>query len=702
MILLKKIRLVNFLSHSDTILEFKDIQKLIITGKSGSGKSSIIEAILWSIYNEGRGSNKLLIKNGKEQASVTLDLYNDKTKVYYQITRKIDSKNKHEVLVLEGKNKKELIPIKATGVREVQDYVDREIIKSSYLLFINSVLYPQNSSESFILQSANKRKDIILEIAKTEDYDLYYKKAKELLSLDTVESHEIKSVIKEKEYQIKMNELNSLKISDYEIEENKLVQEIELLEKERGLIIDEKDAINKKITLISNNIERLDEINRSISINEDRILELRNKITELDKIDKNFLNEKVELLKNKEKELELLEEKQKNYFSWKDEMNKLIQSKPLERDYDKEIADINRQLIDLMTVKIDSCPQCGFISPELKKNHESRLKYLEDEITVREQKKAELEKMNKEFYTKVSMLGTRESINQEIINGIEKEIEELQVFEKQLLEVNSLDIIKTDIGKEIENINSEQHHLRNKKLDLEIELKDRGLYNDMFKEISNKLLDIEKRHKELYDKKMDNHGNLMIAREALNSIGRNRNELVDMEKRYEKLLNDIDSITLVKEAFSSNGIKSIVIDMLIPKLEDTINSILEKLSDFTIKFETQKSGSGKDTVLEGLFIEVVSPDGNILSVENLSGGESVKVGAAIFESFASISNCGFRILDESILGLDDESIAGFSNVILQLQKTVSQLICISHIDLIQNLFEEKIEVVKINSDSKIA
>jgi DNA repair exonuclease SbcCD ATPase subunit len=141
--------------------------------------------------------------------------------------------------------------------------------------------------------------------------------------------------------------------------------------------------------------------------------------------------------------------------------------------------------------------------------------------------------------------------------------------------------------------------------------------------------------------------------------------------------------------------------MLIPKLEDTINETLSKLSDFRIRFETQKSGSGKDTVLEGLFISVINSEGDELNIENMSGGESVKISSAIFEGLASISNCSFRIMDETVVGLDEETIQSFAEVMLQLQKNVSQLICISHLTEINDLFEEKLEVIKTNGNSKI-
>ena len=65
MILLKKITLFDFLSHSDTEIDFEPDQNVLIDGKSGSGKSSIVEGLIWALYGKGRSDNKSLIKKGK-------------------------------------------------------------------------------------------------------------------------------------------------------------------------------------------------------------------------------------------------------------------------------------------------------------------------------------------------------------------------------------------------------------------------------------------------------------------------------------------------------------------------------------------------------------------------------------------------------------------------------------------------------------
>ena len=158
---------------------------------------------------------------------------------------------------------------------------------------------------------------------------------------------------------------------------------------------------------------------------------------------------------------------------------------------------------------------------------------------------------------------------------------------------------------------------------------------------------------------------------------------------------------LLKGAFSPNGLKAIVIDYILPMLEDKINSVLSQLSSFRIKLSTQKLSVDGEKTIEGLWITIVNDQNEEMAFESYSGGEKTSLNVSIFEGLASMQKFGFRIFDETILGLDNTMIENFGTVILKLKENINQLLIISHIPAVQEIFTEKIEIKKVNGTSQI-
>lgn len=192
--------------------------------------------------------------------------------------------------------------------------------------------------------------------------------------------------------------------------------------------------------------------------------------------------------------------------------------------------------------------------------------------------------------------------------------------------------------------------------------------------------------------------NAKVADEEIKSLNAKKEDLV---AKNQKNLVDKESLEMVKEAFGSKGIKTVVVDYLIPRLEVRINDILSKMSDFKIRLETQKNKFDGEGVTEGLFINVFNPAGECFSYNNYSGGEKLKITVAVSEALASMQKSGFRIFDEIFLGLDPDSIEGFNDVMHSLQDKFSQVLCISHLQTIKDSFEEKINIIKEGDTSKI-
>ncbi|MCX7749771.1 MAG: AAA family ATPase [Clostridia bacterium] len=76
MIKILRVKIENFQSHENSILEFTDGLNVII-GPSDQGKSAVVRAIKWVFYNEPRGME--FIRHGTSAARVTVELSNGYT-----------------------------------------------------------------------------------------------------------------------------------------------------------------------------------------------------------------------------------------------------------------------------------------------------------------------------------------------------------------------------------------------------------------------------------------------------------------------------------------------------------------------------------------------------------------------------------------------------------------------------------------------
>ncbi len=120
MITIDKVRIENFQSHENTELVFNDGLNVII-GPSDQGKSAILRAIKWVLYNEPRGNE--FIRQGTNAARVRLELSNG----FAILRERTPSKNRYvltnpdgEESIFEGfGNEVPLEVIKAHGIPKV-------------------------------------------------------------------------------------------------------------------------------------------------------------------------------------------------------------------------------------------------------------------------------------------------------------------------------------------------------------------------------------------------------------------------------------------------------------------------------------------------------------------------------------------------------------------------------------------------------
>lgn len=119
---LKTVILNNFQSHKHTILEFNEGLNVII-GPSDTGKSAIIRAIKWVLYNEPSGD--YFIRQGENDVSVIL-IFSDNTKI-----KRYRSKSKNQYILYDHLG--EEIKYEGFGLGVPEEIIEKIGIKKIYL-----------------------------------------------------------------------------------------------------------------------------------------------------------------------------------------------------------------------------------------------------------------------------------------------------------------------------------------------------------------------------------------------------------------------------------------------------------------------------------------------------------------------------------------------------------------------------------------
>lgn len=703
MITLKNLQLKNFLSHLDSQIEFSENSKKIIEGPSGAGKSSIVEAIIWSLYGKGRVENKNIIRRGAKAAAVILELSDGKKG--YKIERTVSLNGKHNLSILEKKGKA-FVPLKHTGLKDSQKWIEKEFLKSSYTLFINSVAYPQDNVDSFVKQTAIKRKELLLEITDSENFDELYEKSKDRL-------REVTSDIQEANFKISSCDSRIKEFSTKADGLNELIKNLEKKEAEKeslSVIIrkgeEEKEKIN---TLISKKTSEggKKELKKTevIFINK-KIDEDEEKLREISSLDVIEIEMGITELSNVRKSIESLSEARRKDFEAEMKYKSLMASKPRETDYSGSLSRLEGQLLEIHMSESEFCEHIGAKCPKLEEEKAKRAEeiskqiesikvlVLEEEEALKKYEEALLAtprpERTEEEYKRIML---EEKRREEKLLRHEKNKEKLEMKEQEGLLIK--DRIKKNkeaieiIEKEIEIINKDLSDLESS-----IILMKKSLYDRDIEDIYSKL---DQAKSDYYMLKAD----LEMAKEAKEKIAETKKELDVLKKGLTKMKYREECLTIAKEAFGSKGIKTVVVDYIIPRLEYRINDILSKMSDFKIRLDTQKGKYDGEGVSEGLFINIYNEAGEIFPLANYSGGQKLKITVAIAEALATMQRSGFRILDEPFTALDEESLEGFNEVLNTLQDKFSQILCISHLRSIQDSFEDKIIVEKSGNNSKI-
>jgi exonuclease SbcC len=172
------VALQNFKTHHDKYVEFQPGINAI-SGENGAGKTSLLEAIAWVLFNyQGDYAKEDLIRNGNGSAQVTVRFTSNYDSRTYEVQRCTQ-----RGYILFDPQLNERLPysrIKDEVLPWLKQHIGVPASTNLPQLFARTVGVPQGTFTADFLMSAEQRKAVFDAILKVEDYKLAYKQMNSL------------------------------------------------------------------------------------------------------------------------------------------------------------------------------------------------------------------------------------------------------------------------------------------------------------------------------------------------------------------------------------------------------------------------------------------------------------------------------------------------------------------------------------------
>ena len=646
--MIRNIELVNFLAHSNTKLEFEN-DATVFVGDNGSGKSSIIDAITFSLFGEHtRKNNKGLIRRGANQGFAKIEFSaNGKN---YQAIRKIDSKGTLTAQFAEDVNGK-LIPI-AEGERKqfgesMTKHVEETLGMDFEKLKIASIVQ-QGELNSIIKAKPKEFKELLNTIIGIDKLDTA------LASMRTVQ-REFRSTIQKKfgydDIQVVEN-----KITEYQNESKNAQPRLEQLDvekKEQELLI---SKLEKQIQNDSTKESQLKDLeSRKKEWQEyakDVIKSIQNEVAEKEEI-VNGCKPCFAISKNKNEIESEINKIQKELSVIESELNDL-EKKQVRLEEHEELA-------EKLVLKDGKCPVCDstvdHLKPLFQKKHiedeikeiEKKIEKLEDEKNEHEQNIDSLSDNLEESKKAETILSTykikNESQLDEIVAEIKMKVKQMQkipltVNSGQLVEAANLDSHAKTIYENIVSLEKSTKGFDQQEFLKNIESKDSSM---------TRLTQINQEYGEI-------SGNIKKAKMELEKLGSTLTELKHVEG-YVTELEHIQDNVYNRDGPVGKSLRSWALEIISQKASEYLEKLNTKIQRISLSEKTRDvniSCYSRNTMLD---------------IESLSGGEQVSVALALrlgMSHLLGASNLNFMILDEPTAHLDSERRKSLVNVLSQL------------------------------------
>ena len=682
---LKKLEWDNLFNYGEqNCIDFENLSGVVgIFGKNFSGKSSIIDSLLYTLFNSTSKNNRKnlnLINQNEDSCRGYVEI--DVGLRTYCVERKSEKYTKR----LKGKETQEAktdveftVVDNSTGETESLNGItrietDKNIRKIFGAMedFLTTSMVSQTDSLSYLNEGSTKRKEILAKFLDLEFFDSKFRLVKE----DTAD---LKGAIKNlsgRDYEAEIDDartelarteaelsVKERSLTSQEEEHLQLSSEISSIEEEIHSIPEELSDIKN----VKSNLAKCHNSIKDITLqNKEKLEKLKDERLFLEKID-NFISSFDIESYNKKKQV--LEE----YNSRLEKINTDI----IEYEQKKKISDKKIDFLKTIPCSHDVRERCGFV-----RDARSALDGLNhvlmtvNQLTLGKQtltkKVDELNPQQVEQYIqKYEMILNKKTTHRGFIAELELGIEKNKT---KLLQLQSL----SDSLQEKEKIYEENKE----RIDnLETLSSMRSEMLDKTSKLKTSMETLKKDVLELY--------------KTNGSLEQRLKELEDQKNDFHELESQYTASDLFMRCMHPNGISYDIIKRRLPLINDEISKILTNIVEFEIFFENE------DNKLD---ILIKHPKHAPRPIELGSGAEKAIASMAIRLAMLNVSTLpkgDIFVLDEPGTALDAENMDGFIRILDMIKTQFKTVLLISHLDGLKDAVDKQLMIEKVQDRAYI-
>jgi len=729
--------------------ESKELKESIflITGKTGSGKSTILDSIFIALYNKTpRNANPEHTINQSSKSGRVELLYIHRGKNYRHIVELKQGIKKAYVY----QDSEVLVDGKVRGLETVTE----SIIGLSFDSFLRTVILSQNEFVAFLRSNTAKQRELIESVTgigkrlnniKIEVSRLYGERRDDFLklesevnsikeSLNSIDLENLKRVeesAKSKLLEIDKRSIDVTKELLFQRELEQKVNQVENLQKELFSVEERveraKDLLLKEEILLVNSEKELQHIEVKRASFSDIYskkwlldeLKMRSDEVRRLELDRNRTEKSLNLIQQEKSRYEIeIKNRREEYIKTHKLLNgETEESLSVREAHFYEAKTLRKQQLSL--IDGEPCPVCGSKEHINKPMTDSELDKEEDLIKSHKElikRLHTLERDGKELKTTISRENQREESERKVLieqnTLIEQKSRELQNFkdenraifeklgntsshliekEKQSLdsEFNRLQRSYRDIELKIERLKTTKENSINRIKELSAQISNLNFDDSKFNRAYLKELQDEEQELKREDRRV--HQELGEIQQRESTYLERKSKLKELEKIFKDSEKSYEEIAELNSLQKDNRFRDYVLNFYMENITKVANSYLNEMSEGRYEIVV---GAKKNELSIKDYLNQSSERG----VETLSGGETFIVSLSLSLALSQISSggnsIGFMFIDEGFGSLDNETLQTVMKMIYNLQKIGKSIGIVSHISELKELIEGKIVVIK--------